>query len=88
MKLQNAFDTMSDIITDNVSATVCNRLIGPYGHWFTADATSMTVGYSGVTQWKVIKEVRSDLSSQVYLNGITEEDFLNCADEFAAEFNR
>lgn len=46
----------------------------------------MTVGYSGVTQWKAIKEVRSDLSSQVYLNGITEEDFLNCADAFAAEF--
>ena len=88
MKLQNAFDTMADIITDNVGATDDNRLIGPHGHWFTADATSMTVGYSGVTQWKVIKEVRSDLSSHVYLNGITEEDFLNCAEAFASEFNR
>lgn len=88
MKLQNAFDTLADIITDNIGATEGNRLIGPYGHWFTADATSMTVGYSGVTQWKAIKEVCSDLSSRVYLNGITEEDFLNCADAFAAEFNR
>lgn len=88
MKLQTAFDTLADIITDNISTIDENRLIGPYGHWFTADATSMTVGYSGVTQWKVIKEVRSDLSSRVYLNGITEEDFLNCADAFAAEFNR
>lgn len=86
MKLQNAFDTMAVIITDNVSATDGNRLIGPYGHWFTADATSMVVGYSGVTQWKAIKEVRSDLSSQIYLNGITEEDFLNCAEAFAAKF--
>lgn len=88
MKLQNAFDMLADIITDNVSATEDNRLIGPFGHWFTADATSMTVGYSGVTQWKAIKEVRSDLSSRVYLNGITEEDFQNCATAFAAEFNR
>ena len=88
MKLQNAFDTLADIITDNIGAVDENRLIGPYGHWFTADATSTTVGYSGVTQWKVIKEVRSDLSSRVYLNGITEEDFLDCAEAFAAEFNR
>lgn len=88
MTLQNAFDTLADIIIDHNGATEGNRLIGPYGHWFTADATSMTVGYTGVTQWKAIKEVRSDLSSQVYLNGITEEDFLNCAEAFAAEFNR
>ena len=88
MKLQNAFDTMADIITDNIGTVDENRLIGPYGHWFTADATSMMVGYSGVTQWKAIKEVRRDLSSRVYLNGISEEDFLNCADAFAAEFNR
>lgn len=88
MKLQNAFDTLADIITDNIGASEGNRLIGPYGHWFTADTTSMTVGYSGVTKWKAIKEVRSDLSSRVYLNGITEEDFLNCAAAFAAEFNR
>lgn len=88
MKLQNAFDTLADIITDHNGTTEGNRLNGPYGHWFTADATSMTVGYSGVTQWKAIKEVRSDLSSRVYLNGISEEDFLNCADAFAAEFNR
>ena len=88
MKLQNAFDTLADVITDHICATEGIRLIGPYGHWFTADATSMTVGYSGVTQWKAIKEVRSDLSSQVYLNGISEEDFLNCAEAFAAEFNR
>ena len=88
MKLQNAFDTLADIITDNIGATEDNRLIGPYGHWFTADETSMTVGYSGIAQWKAIKEVRSDLSSRVYLNGISEEDFLNCADAFVAEFNR
>lgn len=88
MKLQNAFDTLADIITDNIGATEGNRLIGPYGHWFTADATSMAVGYSGVTQWKAIKEVHSDLSSHIYLNGISEEDFLNSADAFAAEFNR
>lgn len=88
MKLQNAFDTMADIITDNVCAIEGNRLVGPYGHWFTADATSMTVGYSGETQWKAIKVVRSDLSSRVYLNGISEEDFLNCVEAFAAEFNR
>lgn len=88
MKLQTAFDTLADIITDHIGATEGKRLIGPYGHWFTADATSMTVGYSGVTQWKAIKEVRSDLSSRVYLNGISEEDFLNCADAFATEFNR
>lgn len=88
MKLQNAFDALADIITNDISSVDENRLIGPYGHWFTADATSMTVGYSGVTRWKAIKEVRSDLSSQVYLNGITEEDFLNCAGAFAAEFNR
>lgn len=88
MKLQNAFDTLADIITDNIVATVGNRLIGPYEHWFTADATSMTIGYSGVTKWKAIKDVRSDLSSRVYLNGISEEDFLNCAEAFAAEFNR
>lgn len=86
MKLQNAFDALADIITDHISATEDNCLIGPYGHWFTADATSMTVGYSGVTQWKAIKEVRSDLSSRVYLNGITEEDFLNCAEAFETEF--
>lgn len=88
MKLQNAFDALADIIADNVSSVDKNRLVGPYGHWFTADATSMTVGYSGVTQWKAIKEVRSDLSSRVYLNGISEEDFLNCAEAFAAEFSR
>lgn len=88
MKLQNAFDALADIIADHTSTIDENRLIGPYGHWFTADATSMTVGYSGVTQWKAIKEVCSDLSSRVYLNGIAEEDFLNCADAFAAEFNR
>lgn len=88
MKLQTAFDALADIITDNVGVAEGNRLIGPYGHWFTADATSMAVGYSGVTRWKAIKEVRSDLSSRVYLNGISEEDFLNCADAFAAEFNR
>ena len=88
MKLQNAFDTLANIITDHVGATEGNRLIGPHDHWFTADATSMTVGYSGVTQWKAIKEVRSDLSSRVYLNGITEEDFLNCAAAFTVEFNR
>lgn len=88
MKLQNAFDTLADIITDNIGVTEGNRLIGPYGHWFTADATSMTVGYSGITQWKAIKEVCSDLSSRVYLNGISEEDFLNCAEAFVAEFNR
>lgn len=88
MKLQNAFDTLADIITDNICVTEGKRRIGPYGHWFTADATSMAVGYSGVTQWKAIKEVRSDLSSRVYLNGISEEDFLNCAEAFAAEFNR
>lgn len=86
MKLQTAFDALADIIADNISTTEGNRLIGPYGHWFTADATSMSVGYSGVTQWKAIKEVRSDLSSRVYLNGISEEDFLNCADAFAAKF--
>lgn len=88
MKLQNAFDNLADIITNNISAVDEKRLIGPYGHWFTADATSMTVGYSGATQWKAIKEVRSDLSSRVYLNGITEDDFVNCADAFAAAFNR
>lgn len=88
MKLQTAFDTLADIITDNIGATEGNRLIGPHGHWFTADATSMTVGYSGVAQWKAIKEVRSDLSLHVYLNRISEEDFLNCADAFATEFNR
>lgn len=86
MKLQTAFDTLSDIITENISTVDGNRLFGPYGHWFTADATSMTVGYSGVTQWKAIKEVRGDLSSRVYLNGITEEDFLNCTNAFVAEF--
>lgn len=88
MKLQNALDALADIITDNIGTTEGNRLIGPYSHWFTADATSLTVGYSGVTLWKAIKEVRSDLSSRVYLNGITEDNFLNCADAFAAEFNR
>lgn len=88
MKLQNAFDALADIITNNIGAVQDDRLIGPYGHWFTADATSMAVGYSGVTQWKAIKEVYSDLSSRVYLNGITEEDFLNCAEAFAVEFNR
>lgn len=88
MKLQTAFDALANIITDNISTVEENRLIGPYGHWFTADTTSMTVGYSGVTQWKAIKEVCGDLSSRIYLNGITEEDFLNCADAFAAECSR